>query len=334
MREPPPPASYTRLELGDTSRIPVSVAVSPHISLVSVLVEVVGGYDRGLPVTWRRQIATAIPEKAVRAVSPLARRGTSVQPDFIVPISPAKDASAASQAEMLRDLSETSVLKGLEDVFGDRLPAHWRPAAEQPRRWAAALADACTATRLATEKLWTKARPLLDREIERVGVAAVRGGTDAVLALLRSHFRFSNGALLLPDAEPAQYRVQGRKLILVPMIAGSRSVVSNFDDEDAIWIGYPLPGLDGLLENGRAEPPPGVDGLDLVVGAHRAKLLRHLRKPTRMGEIANLLSCAASTATYHCEQLVSAGLIQRHREGQVVLVVRTPRGDALVDLLS
>jgi hypothetical protein len=334
MREPPPPASYTRLELGDTSRIPVSVAVSPHISLVSVLVEVVGGYDRGLPATWRRQIAAAIPEKAVRAVSPLARRGTSVQPDFIVPISPAKDASAASQAEMLRDMSETSVLKGLEDVFGDRLPVHWRPAAEQPRRWAGALADACTATRLATEKLWTKARPLLDREIERIGVAAVRGGTDAVLALLRSHFRFSNGALLLPDAEPALYRAHDRKLILVPMIAGSRSVVSNFDDEDAIWIGYPLPGLDGLLENGRAEPAPGVDGLDLVVGAHRAKLLRHLRKPARMGEIANLLSCAASTATYHCEQLVSAGLIQRHREGQVVLVVRTPRGDALVDLLS
>lgn len=334
MREPPPPASYTRLELGDTSRIPVSVAVSPHISLVSVLVEVVGGYDRGLPATWRRQIATAIPEKAVRAVSPLARRGTSVQPDFIVPIGPAKDASAASQAEMLRDMSETSVLKGLEEVFGDRLPAHWQPVAEHPRHWAAALADACTAARLATEKLWTKARPLLDREIERIGVAAVRGGTDAVLALLRSHFRFSNGALLLPDAEPALYRARGRKMILVPMIAGSRSVVSNLDDEDAIWIGYPLPGLDGLFENGRAEPPTVVDGLDLVVGAHRAKLLRHLKKPTRMGEIANLLSCAASTATYHCEQLVSAGLIQRHREGQVVLVVRTPRGDALVDLLS
>ncbi len=334
MRETPPQASYTRLELGDTSRIPVSVAVSPHISLVSVLVEVVGGYDRGLPAGWRRQIAAAIPEQAVRAVSPLTRRGTSVQPDFIVPISPAKDASAASQAEMLRDMPESSVLKGLEEVFGDRLPGHWRQAAEQPRRWVTALADAFSAARLATEKLWTKARPLLDREIERIGVAAVRGGTDAALALLRPHFRFNNGSLLLPDAEPAHYRTRGRKIILVPMIAGSRSVVSSFDDEEAIWIGYPLPGLDGLLENGRSEPPPGVDGLELVVGAHRAKMLRHLRKPARMGEIATLLSCAASTATYHCEQLVSAGLIQRHREGQVVLVVRTPRGDALVDLLS
>lgn len=334
MRETPPQASFTRLELGDTSTIPVSVAVSPHISLVSVLVEVVGGYDRGLPAPWRRQVTSAIPEQAYRAASTLARRGTSVQPDFIVPISPTKDASAASQAEMLHDLTETEVLKGLEEVFGDRLPSHWRPAADQPRRWVASLADAFTATRLATENLWTKARPLLDREIERIGVASVRGGTDAVLGLLRPHFRFSNGSLLLPDAEPAQYRTRGRKLILVPMIAGSRSVVSNFDEEDAIWIGYPLPGLDGLLEAGRSEPRPGAEGLDLVVGVHRAKLLRHLRKPARMGEIANLLSCAASTATYHCEQLVSAGLIQRHREGQVVLVVRTPRGDALVDLLS
>ncbi|ANN19956.1 transcriptional regulator [Amycolatopsis orientalis] len=334
MRETPTQASYTRLELGDTSTIPVGVTVSPHISLVSMLVEVVGGYDRGLPGPWRRQVGSAIPEQGYRAASALARRGTSVQPDFIVPISPTEDASAVYQAEMLRDLTEADVLKGIEEVFGDRLPAQWRQAADQPRRWVASLADAFTATRVATENLWTKARPLLDREIERIGVASVRGGTDAVLGLLRPHFRFSNGSLLLPDAEPARYTTRGRKLILVPMLAGGRSVVSNFDEEDAIWIAYPLPGLDGLLENGRSEARPGVEGLDLVVGAHRAKLLRHLGKPARMGEIANLLSCAASTATYHCEQLVSAGLIQRHREGQVVLVVRTPRGDALVDLLA
>ncbi len=334
MRETPPQASYTRLELGDTGTTQVKVAVSPHVSLVSMLVEVVGGYDRGLPAAWRRQVASAIPEQGYRAASALTRRGTSVQPDFIVPISPVQDASAASQAETLRGLSETDVLKGLEEVFGDRLPAHWRQAADHPRRWAPSLADAFTAARLATEHLWTKARPLLDREIERIGVASVRGGTDAVLGLLRPHFRFQGGALLLPDTEPARYTARGRKLILVPMLAGCRSAVANFDEEDAIWIGYPLPGLDGLLDNGKAEPRPGVDGLDLVVGAHRAKLLRHLRRPARMGEIANLLSCAASTATYHCEQLVSAGLIQRHREGQVVLVVRTPRGDALVDLLS
>jgi DNA-binding transcriptional ArsR family regulator len=330
----PPRGSFTRLELGG-SHPTIGLTVSPHISLLSMLVEVVGGYDRGLPMPWRRRISAALPEAATRAAAVLARRGRSVQPDFIVPISPVRDASAAAQLERLRDLSADDVMRGIEDVYGDEVPEHWERVTARPRAWLADLADGLNAVRLVADDLWTRARSLLDREIERIGVASVRGGAQGVLGLLRPQFRFRDGTLLLPDAEPAVFHANGRPVIVVPMIAGTRSTVSNFDSGEAIWLGYGLPGLETLFAGDRSPtPPPADDGLALVVGPHRAKLLRYLRREASMGELATALGCAPSTATYHCEQLVSAGLVRRHRTGQTVLVLRTPRGDALVDLLS
>jgi DNA-binding MarR family transcriptional regulator len=53
-----------------------------------------------------------------------------------------------------------------------------------------------------------------------------------------------------------------------------------------------------------------------------------------MGGVAEDLDAGPSTATYHCTQLASAGLVVRRRVGREVRIHRTPRGDALVDLLS
>jgi DNA-binding MarR family transcriptional regulator len=76
------------------------------------------------------------------------------------------------------------------------------------------------------------------------------------------------------------------------------------------------------------------DALSQLVGPVRAAVLRLLAEPTTMGGLAAELAVAPSLATYHCAPLISAGLVARVRTGRTVRVQRTPRGDALVGLLT
>ena len=92
-----------------------------------------------------------------------------------------------------------------------------------------------------------------------------------------------------------------------------------------------MPGLERL---GAGPVPAATDSLSLLLGPIRAAILRALDCPNSMGGLAEHLDAGPSTATYHCIQLASAGLVVRQRLGREVRIQRTPRGDALVDLLS
>jgi DNA-binding MarR family transcriptional regulator len=107
--------------------------------------------------------------------------------------------------------------------------------------------------------------------------------------------------------------------------------VFNLDEPELVWFGYPMPGLETLTA---PMLPAGTDALTLLLGPIRATILRALARPVTMGTLATQLNSGPSTATYHCVQLASAGLVFRRRDGREVRVQRTPRGDALVDLLS
>jgi hypothetical protein len=58
----------------------------------------------------------------------------------------------------------------------DRFPPGWQIAGHQPRRWLNSMADASLDIWTVIEPRWRAAGPLLDREVRRVGTAAVRGG--------------------------------------------------------------------------------------------------------------------------------------------------------------
>jgi len=119
-----------------------------------------------------------------------------------------------------------------------------------------------------------------------------------------------------------------RRLALVPMIAGSDALLISFDGPDVCSIGYPLPQA-GLRPQATAE-----SALATILGPVRAAILRALRQPLTVSELAAAVHCAPTTATYHLHQLAAASLIARHKSGPSVRVSRTTRGDELVDLLS
>jgi DNA-binding transcriptional ArsR family regulator len=174
---------------------------------------------------------------------------------------------------------------------------------------------------------------MLDREIRRVGTAAVRGGMAVLLNSLHPGLRYQDGTFTYaPPCNPFARRSHGpvgpRRLVLVPMIAGRNALLFSFDLDDVCFIGYPIP-------HPRAGAQDTADGaLATILGPVRAAILQVLRQAQTVGDLAMAVHCAPTTATYHLHQLAAAGLITRQKSGSSVWVSRTARGDELVDLLS
>ncbi|MGW4790899.1 hypothetical protein ACWEPC_00600, partial [Nonomuraea sp. NPDC004297] len=181
----------------------------------------------------------------------------------------------------------------------------------------------------AAAPLWQRARPLLDREVERVGVTSVRGGPELLLGTLSTRVVHDGHGLRFPGPERGTYELGERTIVLVPMLAGRDAVVLGLDDPGAVWIAYPVPGAASLW---RRPAAPAKDDLSALVGPVRAGLLHALDRPMTMSMLATDLRLAPSGLTYHCDRLRAGRLITRERRGREVWIARTHRAEELLEL--
>jgi DNA-binding transcriptional ArsR family regulator len=306
--------------------------MAPAQSVITLLMQAASGQAWGAPASLLAAIRDGLRPQARFAAQSFAERGWTRIPDCCTPISPLSDASVADHAARLRDLPATVLTRELLDGGADCSP-HWRAAAEQPRRWLNSMADASLDIWAVAEPRWRAAGPLLDREIRRIGTAAVRGGVAALLNSLHPGLRYQDGTFAYaPPCNPFALRSLGpvgpRRLVLVPMIAGRNAVLFSFDLDDVCYIGYPV-------RRPRADAQETANGtLATILGPVRAAILQILRQALTVGDLATAVHCAPTTATYHLHQLAAADLITREKRGSSVWVSRTARGDELVDLLS
>jgi DNA-binding transcriptional ArsR family regulator len=326
------PRSGYELRAGAPDALVVSVVLAPHQSVLSLLLQAASGHSFGAPAGLLTAVRDALRPQARFAAQSFTARDWTFIPDSCTPIPPLGDASVADQVARLRDMPAAALTGELAP--GDHCPPHWRAAADQPRRWLNSMADASLDTWAVAEPRWRAAGPLLDREIRRVGTAAVRGGMAALLNSLHPRLRYHDGMFAYtPPCDPSFTAgpfgpVGPRRLALLPMIAGRDAMLFSFDLPDVCYIGYPV-----------SPPRPGAqataDGaLATILGPVRAAMLQALRQPLTVSDLAAAVHCAPTTATYHVHQLGAAGLIARERSGASVWVSRTARGDELVDLLS
>jgi DNA-binding XRE family transcriptional regulator/DNA-binding transcriptional ArsR family regulator len=315
---------------GAPGALPVSVVLAPQQSMVALVLQVATGQPRGAPVGLLTAVRDALRPRARFAAQPFTARGWI--PDACMPIPPLADASVADQAAWMRDLPAAALTTELHAANGAHpCPPHWRAAADQPRRWLNAMADASLDTWTVAQPRWRAAGPLLDREIRRVGTAAVRGAMPALLNSLHPRVSYHNGTFAFSypcSGYITLCPVGPRRLALLPMIAGRDMVLFSFEHPDVCWIGYPLP-----------QPRPGAhitDGsaLATILGPVRAAILQALRQPLTVGDLAAAVYCAPTTVTYHLHQLAAAGLITRQKSGPAIWVNRTTRANDLVGLLS
>ncbi|MDH2424420.1 winged helix-turn-helix domain-containing protein [Sphaerisporangium sp. TRM90804] len=321
----------TTLNVERPLSVPVGLTLAPGLSMLALITDSLGGRERGAPESWRGLVRSVAEDKDAPIVRSLATPGYSVVPDLVFPGDPVTDIGAETQVEMLRDLPGEALLDELEAIVGDEPPPQWRAAADRPVEWLHGYADLLERTWSVMEDVWKRARPLLDREIERVAIAAARGSMDAVLNGLHDECAFDDGAFSFPDSQPERFHIGSRRLVLMPMLSGPTALVSHLDGPDVVWIGYPLPRA-GLLT---AEPrPQGKDApLALLLGDVRATILSNLDRPLTMGRLAKVTRQAPNALTYHCDRLESTGLIRRNRLGREIHIERTDRATALVHLL-
>ncbi|MFJ2741485.1 ArsR/SmtB family transcription factor [Streptomyces sp. NPDC087440] len=226
------------------------------------------------------------------------------------------------------------LLADLEQTFGGEVPPAWRKAVGNPAAFLNSYADLVRTTWDAVAPVWHRGKPLLEREAERAGVASVTGAAGVLLANLSPRIAFSEGKLRLPDNAPQGQDVVVRKLTLMPLVSGTRACVYRVAEDGHVHIGYPVAGLAAFLKSAESPQERSVDVLAMTLGELRAVILRKGSQSVSMSTLADLLHCTASTVTYHCRQLEQAGLLCRERVGREVRILRTLRGDALVEALS
>jgi DNA-binding transcriptional ArsR family regulator len=313
----------------------VSVVMAPQQSVITLLLQAASGQAWGAPASLLAAVRDGLRPQARFAAQSFTARGWTHIPDCCTPISPIVDASVADHAARLRDMpTETLTAELLAAGDGISCQPHWRVAAEQPRRWLNSLADASLDIWALAEPRWRAGGPLLDREIRRVGIAAVRGGMTALLNSLHPRLSYHDGTFTYPPrcnprlTSGPHGPVGPRRLALVPMIAGRDALLFSFELDDVCWIGYPVP------QPRRGAPATAGSVLATIMGPVRAAILQALRQPLTVSVLAAAVHCAPTTATYHLHQLAAAGMITREKSGPTVWVSRTARGDELVDLLS
>jgi DNA-binding transcriptional ArsR family regulator len=81
-----------------------------------------------------------------------------------------------------------------------------------------------------------------------------------------------------------------------------------------------------------ADEPP--DAFEALLGWQRARILKGLDVALRPGQIAEALRMVPAGATHHLSRLEAAGLVIRKRRGRHVVVERTARGSALLELYA
>ncbi|MGP3958397.1 hypothetical protein ACTWPT_20515 [Nonomuraea sp. 3N208] len=318
----------TELRISSAPRL--SLSINPSLTALAMITDALAGRARGLPQVWRRTIQAAVGLAGREAARPLAVPGYSVVPDSVVPRMTVEDVSVQAQIEMLHDMHPSWLIDDLEQTFGTGSPpAHWRGVAERPDQWLRGYASALADVWKAAEPLWRRARPLLDKEIERVGIAAVRGGQELLLGALSDRIRYGEHGLLISDMESGSFDRGNRHIVLLPMLAGRRAVIARLDSPDAVWIAYPLSGAEQLWHRSAA---PATDQLSELIGPIRAEVLFSLDRPMTMSTLAAEIKIAHSSMTRYCHRLHAAQLIKRQRRGREVWIERTERAEELIHL--
>jgi DNA-binding transcriptional ArsR family regulator len=334
---------FTELRVGDLRE--VHVALDPYVSVLALVTDALGR-RRGAPEAWRKRVVSALSPSSARAVLPIAAPRYSVSPDCVTPHNPVREVPVSDQLDWLHSIPDDELLGDIDAVFGEP-PPHWQAALRRPRTWLHSYADAIGEVWQCVQPLWSQAQPLLDREVRRVGAAAVRGRLELILDRLHPASRLEGNVLKIRDPEPASFDLGARPLVLVPMLSGHQALICNLERSDAVWIGYPLPGASQLPYTAVDGHPghaghaghaghPGhaghADSLDLLLGAVRTRLLRAVARPRTMTALAAVADLPPSAITHHCGRLVAAGLVRRDKRGREVWVSRTVRGSALIDL--
>jgi DNA-binding transcriptional ArsR family regulator len=323
------PEPVEALDLSEVRCHPVRVSITPLPSLAISALEALDDPIHACRAPWRDEIRNRLTEKDLAALLPL--RGPGWHPSCAIPTPEAPAASVDDELDRLRSIPIEVIeaeVDGLRDGPGK---PNWMLARRGAARWRRAYIDALARAWEGYAPVWDRAASALDREIERLGAGVAMGAVGELLTSVHPRSHVVGDEWRIRSDYTRQMSLADGPLCLTPVIHPTRRVLLHDDDHDGLCaISYPLPGFDPYREPDLTSPL----ALAGLLGARRAMLLQRLDRPLTIGALAELLHAVPSAATHHVQALARAGLVQRERAGKHVLVRRTSRGTALLELYS
>jgi hypothetical protein len=303
----------------------VQMAWSPLTTVTHLVLDALGAGSRH-DARWARAAFRAFTAGDVHALGPvLGPCGPRVVPPCLLP-RPRPGHCAVD--EELGHLALLDPLLLVDDVRRAGLAASsWATVLQAPGRWLRAYVGALTRVSHAVTPLLCRAEPLVDREVERVGVALVRGDLVHVLEGLTPTSCVVDGRWFIRGGE----MTVDDHLTLVPMAVPPDATLVGRDGAHVSHLAYPLPGAGDVGDTTGRDDHPTL-ALDALLGPPRAAILRLLDDPMTAGELARSLGLVPSATSHHLNALERGGLVHRERAGRSVRVSRSARGTSLLHL--
>jgi DNA-binding transcriptional ArsR family regulator len=318
-------AIYVRAE--DVRRSPFRVSVTPLPSLNRVMRSAVDGGSDGTPRAWCDAIRKNLRAADYETLAPFMRPCPIPIPAPLLGLADAPGESFKDAVERLITTPSELLTEEIERCRALVDDGSWDVAARDPGRWLRRYVATLLRAWKGFGPIWDQARPALDREVERVGTATA---LDAQLELLDDLFPCAvvqrDRWYLRDDVHDGPLRFPDSGVVLTPLVANEASKDLVGTNEILEYVSYPVR---SVLARGPQPPAAALEGL---LGIQRTQILQALRQPTSIGTLADILHAVPSAATHHVNALQAAGLVERHRHGRTVLVDRTARGEALLEL--
>jgi DNA-binding MarR family transcriptional regulator len=319
-----------RIELSDEDLSRTRLALSPLWELVASLFMLHNDDPPAEYVPW-----IARTRRALRGVDvgPVGVPFDHSCPDFVAPIPVDPLPSVEDEIERVRSTDPDLMRADVADCWPDGPRPPWDAFAARPREMVDRLCDGLHAYwQAAIADDWPQLRAVLEGEMLGRARSLALGGPEAVLEELHPSVRWRPPIVEIHKRRKAyELELEGRPLVLVPLVFAGPVLLANQKSERTIGIGYQARGTAALW----APEDAGADErLELLLGHGRAAVLRALSRPSTTTELAARLSYAPSTVSAHLDVLARAGLLERHRVRRRVFYGLNDTGSALVTLLA
>jgi DNA-binding transcriptional ArsR family regulator len=168
--------------------------------------------------------------------------------------------------------------------------------------------------------LWRQVRAdaVTDRALR--AETLLRGGVDALLATLNTHWHWRPPTLHIPGPGTYDIELGGRGLVLIPSYFTPGPMMLHWPGEPTV-LAYPMHLGD--------RPTCMADALGPLLGRTRAAILAILRDPATTTAVAERAGISLGSVSQHTAVLRNARLISTTRMGGAVLHTLTPLGSAL-----
>jgi DNA-binding transcriptional ArsR family regulator len=318
-----------RIELTDEDLSRTRLAVSPLWELIASLFVLHEPEPLAEHAEWIARARRALRGVELGPLDPSFAFGRTV-PDFLAPIPVKPLPSLADEIERVRATDHAIVREHIAQWWPECPPPPWDAFVSRPAEMLDRLADGLHSyweAALADE--WPRLRAVLEGELLGRARAMALSGPAAVLDELHPRVRWRRPVVELHKEADFDWRLEGRPLVLVPLVFARGVLIAAAEDDAAVAIGYQARGTAEMW----APDEGGDERLELLLGHGRTAVLRALDRPATTTGLARRLSYAPSTVSAHLDVLARAGLVERHRVRRSVFYALNDTGRSLVALL-